>query len=540
LKTEARVASSPFADSTRPVNELLHELNVHQAELETLNDELRKAQAIIEESRDRYVDLYDFAPIGYLTLTHGALIFEVNLTCAETLGAERKELLNRNFSQFVAPEDHGRWQRHLASILQHGGRKSFELALLRGDGSHLHAQLDCRHKGAGSASSVRIALADITERKRAEELLRKSSKEIEDLYNRAPCGYHSLDKDGNIHEINDTELAWLGYARDEVIGKIKWPDLITCESLDAFREDFPRFMEQGFTHDFEVELIRKDGTVLVGLINATAIYDPMGKYLMSRSTVVDITERKQAEQEIAASYKKLQQLSAHLEMVKEEEKGRISRELHDEIGSTLTAIKMAASWLRQNLPDDMPQLRAEADSMSKLIHSTIQNMHQIVGDLRPSLPKKMGFAKAVPYYVQNFMQQSGIACNLVLPETEFNLDCNKSLMLFRIIQESLNNVAKHSQASRVDISLALRDSSIELLIVDNGIGFDQQVYKEQSFGLIGIKERALMMNGKARISSAPDKGTRVAVSIPLTGKQELAGIMENITLACDSQKEYFN
>ncbi len=147
----------------------------------------------------------------------------------------------------------------------------------------------------GSVEKLMGITEDITERKQTEALLLKSFEEVEDLYNHAPCGYHSLDKGGVICRINDTELAWLGYTRDEVIGKIKWPDLITPESQQTFQENFPRFKKQGFINDLEMEVIRKDGTVFIALINATAIYAPNGDYVMSRSTVFDITKSRHAE-----------------------------------------------------------------------------------------------------------------------------------------------------------------------------------------------------------------------------------------------------
>ena len=138
----------------------------------------------------------------------------------------------------------------------------------------------------------------VNESKLAENSLRESSEEIEDLYNHAPCGYHSLDKDGIICRINDTELAWLGYTRDELIGRMKWTDLITSASQRTFRENFPQLKKQGSVSDLEIEIIRKDGTMFTGLINATAIYDASGDYLSSRSSVFDITERKNAENKL--------------------------------------------------------------------------------------------------------------------------------------------------------------------------------------------------------------------------------------------------
>jgi len=303
---EAQLARAPLtATPGRSDKELLHELQVYQIKLEMQNEELRRMHAALEESRDRYVDLYELAPVGYLTLTDTGTITEINLTGAALLGEERQGLVRRRFTRFIAAGDSDRWQRLFLNILRHGDRQSCELTIDRGDGSSFNALLDCIRTGrTGEAHSVRIILTDITGRKRAEELLRKSSEEIADLYNHAPCGYHSLDKDGIIRRINDTELAWLGYTRDEVVGKIKATDLITPASRQIFRENYPRFMKQGIVHDLEFEMIRKDGTVFTALVNATALYDPSGAYVMSRSTVTDISRRKRGMEELRANEEK--------------------------------------------------------------------------------------------------------------------------------------------------------------------------------------------------------------------------------------------
>ena len=157
----------------------------------------------------------------------------------------------------------------------------------------LHA--DPVRNGDGTLREVIVVFMDITERKQAEETLRRSSQEVHDLYDHAPCGYHSLNGDGVFVRINDTELQWLGYTRDEIVDRKKFPDLITPKSRELFHEVFPRFQEQGWVKDLEFEIVRKDGTLLPVLLNATAVYDAAGKFLMSRSTIYDVTERKRAE-----------------------------------------------------------------------------------------------------------------------------------------------------------------------------------------------------------------------------------------------------
>ncbi len=144
-------------------------------------------------------------------------------------------------------------------------------------------------------------LIDLTERKKAEKMLRISADEIEDLYNNAPCGYHSLDKDGVFIRINDTELSWLGYSREEVIGKKNFADVITPKSLQFFKENFPKFKVRGWVNDAEVDLIRKDGSIMHVLLSATAIKDVSGNYQMSRTTLYNITERKKSEESLRKS-----------------------------------------------------------------------------------------------------------------------------------------------------------------------------------------------------------------------------------------------
>jgi len=152
------------------LHELIHELRVHQIELEMQNNQLKQAQIALEESRDRYVDFYDFAPVGYLTLNHDAMIDEINLTGAALLGVERSKLTHRRFAPFVAPADSDRWHRYFMSVLKHDKKLNCELALQRGDGSHFHAMLDSLRilEKAGKETMVRIVLTDITERKQRE------------------------------------------------------------------------------------------------------------------------------------------------------------------------------------------------------------------------------------------------------------------------------------------------------------------------------------------------------------------------------------
>jgi PAS domain S-box-containing protein len=350
--------------------------------------------------------------------------------------------------------------------------------------------------------------------------LRKFSEKIEDLYNNAPCGYHSLDEDGIILMINETELAWLGYTQDEVIGKMKLPDLLTLASIQTFHETFPQFKKQGFIHDIELELIRKDGTVFTGLINATAIYDPGGNYVMSRSTVADITGRKQIEQ-------RLRDLTAHLQYVREEEKSGIARELHDDLGGTLTALNMETHWLKTGLTQDKnaSPLLERVESMSQLIVAAVGTMRRIITGLRPTILDDLGLLAALEWQAAQFYKSTGIECrvNSICAKGEGcakELDKPRSIALFRIAQEALTNVVKHSGASIVEIEFIRSDDEIVLSIIDNGRGMaENRTDVSIPYGILGMCERADQLGGKINLNTPPGGGFNVTVILPLSGNE---------------------
>lgn len=202
------------------------------------------------------------------------------------------------FLSKVHPEDRESVEKAWAKALQ-GERYDIEHRIVVDDQvKWVREMAQVQFDQHGTALEGIGTVQDITDRKRAEEDLRTSTKEVFDLYNHAPCGYHSLDKNAAFVRINDTELAWLGYTRDEVIGKLRFNNLLTLESLHSFEEHFPKFKQTGEVRDLEFNMVRKDGTVLPVLVSASAVLDKSGNYVMSRSTVYDNTAHKKAENEI--------------------------------------------------------------------------------------------------------------------------------------------------------------------------------------------------------------------------------------------------
>jgi signal transduction histidine kinase len=213
---------------------------------------------------------------------------------------------------------------------------------------------------------------------------------------------------------------------------------------------------------------------------------------------------------------KLRRLAAHLISVREEERAHIAREIHDELGQVLTGLKMEVTWLAKRLKDK--PLIEKTDSMCGLIDSTVQTVRKIATGLRPEMLDDMGLIAAVAWQAKEFQKRTGIRCRAKLPpESKFDIDL--STTMFRIFQEILTNVARHSRATRVDIELGVGAEQMNLEVTDNGVGIqDSELHARKSLGLLGMQERALLFGGDVRITGTPGHGTRVSVNIPMTRK----------------------
>lgn len=232
-----------------------------------------------------------------------------------------------------------------------------------------------------------------------------------------------------------------------------------------------------------------------------------------KSKVAVFVELHRKSERLRESEEKLRRLAAHLISVREEERAHIAREIHDELGQVLTGIKMEVGWLAKRLKE--PALLEKTDSMSKLIDSTVQTVRKIATGLRPEMLDDMGLVAAVGWQAKDFQKRTGIRCRVKLPPETARLDIDVSTTAFRIFQEILTNVARHSRATRVDIDLGVTDDQVSLEVADNGIGIaEDALHGKKSLGLLGMHERALLFGGEVNISGSPGHGTRVSVTIP--------------------------
>ena len=500
------------------------EINSLTTALNAMLNKLSQRERLLQESETRYRRLHESMMDAYVMVDMSGRLVEFNHTYREMLGYSADELQRLTYTD-LTPE---KWHEFEARIIEeqvipHGYSQVYEKEYMRKDGTVFPVELKAfllRDENTHSEAMWAI-VRDITERKEAEIKLRKFAEKIEDLYNNAPCGYHSLGKDGTILMINDTELMWLGYTQVEVIGKIKWTDLLSPAGIQIFWETFPQLMEQGTVSDIEVELTRKDGTAFTALINATAIYDAGGDFVMSRSTVTDITGLKRVEQQ-------LRDLTAHLQSVREEEKAGIAREIHDDLGGTLTALKIETYWLKTEQPKgkEATQLLERVESMSKLIDNAMGVMRSVITGLRPTILDDLGLVAALEWQAAQFHKHTGIECRVncvcaAVEECTTELDKARSIALFRIVQEALNNVAKHSGASQVEIEFLRNEEEVVMSIIDNGCGMaKKRTDASIPYGILGMCERADQLGGKISFDTPPGGGFTVTVILPLPGNDE--------------------
>jgi PAS domain S-box-containing protein len=228
----------------------------------------------------------------------------------------------------------------------------------------------------------------------------------------------------------------------------------------------------------------------------------------------DLTERQRAERELLETNRQLQELSASLQNVREEERTRISRELHDELGQLLTGIRMEVSWLGGRLLPEQPVLIDKVAAIKGQIDQTVASVRRLSSELRPLVLDDLGFAAAAGWYVDQFSARTGLPVDLRLPDEDPARGDAVATALFRVLQESLTNVARHASATKVEVRLCFRGDAWVLTIRDDGAGFVPDDGRRTGIGLIGMRERAQILGGQFSVTTAPGEGTLVEIHVP--------------------------
>jgi PAS domain S-box-containing protein len=554
---------------------LLHELQVHQIELEMQNDELRQSQVVLEESRARFADLYDFAPVGYLTLDEAGLILEANLTAAGQLAIPRSRLLNRPFHLLAAREDRENLRRHIRQVYQSQERQSTEIRLALKEGGEFFVLLDSLFiQDVTGKGLCRTSFTDITRRKQAEEALQqahddlelrvgerttelrlanehllqeveerrliaerlsKSEERLRTLFHTAGSIIMSISPGHLILEFNQEAERITGWQRQEVLGKDAFQLFIHEDARSRVAAEMASAMAGELTRGFEFPLQLRDGGTRLFLWNANLVPVPEGGAGEVIWVGHDITELKQAEEALRQSGRQLRLLASQLLTIQEKERGRISRELHDELGQSLIVLKLQLQSLLSKLPETQQVLHGNGQEMLHFLDETVENVRRLSQDLSPFILEDFGLPAAIKYLLGNIREHGGIKITSArLDEVDQLFSPEAQITIYRVLQECLTNIIKHAQATQVSFEIIKRDGEVTFKVIDDGKGFDvrqarSRQAKDTGIGLAAMKERLRLMRGALKIQSQKGKGTSVTFTIPLDLKEnEHGGLPDSI------------
>jgi PAS domain S-box-containing protein len=359
-------------------------------------------------------------------------------------------------------------------------------------------------------------------RRRAIEQARQEEerRENETAFAAMAEGAVITDDRGSIRWVNDAFCAIYGYAREEVIGRN--PRILKSGRHDAaFYGEFWRQLMQTGHWRGELWNRRKTGEVFPEEISIQALRGPNGEIRRFISIFSDITERKRNEEELQnqrrqleESEARLRELAEFLQTVREEERTRIARELHDELGQALTALRIDLRWLSGKSGGLGEPAAERVAAALGVVEQSIVSLRRISEDLRPAMLDSLGLAAAVEHHLTKFSERTGVVGELRMNREEFELEDRVATTVFRVVQEALTNVARHAGASRVTVAIEETDDAIGLTVHDNGRGF-AATNGRKTFGLLGMRERIAMLGGHLEIDSQPGRGTRIVASIPL-------------------------
>ena len=353
---------------------------------------------------------------------------------------------------------------------------------------------------------------------------RKNSEAQHALYaalvNSSDDAIVSKTMDGIFTSWNKGAENMFGYSSEEVLGKsISKSDY--AELFDEEQDIFERIKRHEQVSHFETTCLRKDGTSVALSLTASPIKDAEGNIIGISKIARDITKRKQSEEEINKLNEELRLLLEHVQTSREEERKYIAREIHDELGQTLTALKIDVSMMRRKIETDGTGnpvcLNEELDSVIGKINRTIESVKRIATDLRPEILDHLDIIDALKWQAQQFENITGIQCEVSHLPDHLDLESAFSTTVYRTVQEALTNVTRHANASVVRILIEKDSKKLLIEINDNGKGIKEEDIKSmKSLGLIGMRERVVLLNGTMSITGKPDKGTTVAVKIPIS------------------------
>ncbi len=486
----------------------------------------RAAEEALKKSEETALALLNAPTESALLVDKSGKILALNTEAVKALGKPADELVGMNvYGQFTT--DVARTRRiHHEEVIKSGKPVRYQdVREGRWRDSNLYPVLDEHHQ------VVRVAIfsRDITEQKESEQALRKAkdtlsqysreleiqvrerTEEITSILENTPAVVFVKDSNLQYRLVNSRFEELFGIKKSGIRGKTD-DDIFPDQIAAMFLESDLKILKEKRPIQVEEQIPLADG-MHTYLSVKFPIFDEKGSAQSICSIATDITELKDAQD-------RLRRLGARIMDGQEEERAAIARELHDELGQMLTALRMESAWLHKKLETKLPDAGERAGVMSDLIDKTIDDVRRMALRLRPKVLDDLGIIDAVDWYMAEFEKRSGIAA-IFKHKTVPPLNSMLSTALYRIVQEALTNVARHAHATHVDVNIKMVEALLVLSIMDNGCGFDpKKAMKSEGLGIAGMRERAILAGGTLDIQSRTGEGTRIVFSVPLTGQQE--------------------
>jgi len=513
-----------FREMTLQLSEKMHlrQEKLQQTE-EALHKEIRIHRTLeqaLQKSETLFQQLWLISADGMRLTDAEGTILQVNNAFCEMVGMPKDALIGQPFSivyeKSLQPEMLTAYREHFTNnqIMPHqdGKRKLWNGRSVWFAFSNSFLELQ------DSGRLLLSIIKDITLRKQAELELKESERRFRLLFNHANDAIFvnhlsANDKLGPFVEVNNVACERLLFAREELLSLNPY-SIIPEEYYDTIHRVIKelRINNQAI---FEIDHLRKDNRRIPVEISAILFEYKDEPTILSIAR--DITQRKRDEARLRATSQKLRNLASRIQTAREEERTMIAREIHDELGQMLTVLKIQISLLGQELKTQQPEFEQKIQQISELIDQTVESVQRITSKLRPGILDELGLVPAIEWQASEFSMRTGILCKCSLLKDDLILSREKATAVFRILQEALTNVARHSGASRVSIFLRRVNQHLILEITDNGRGITRaQINDPRSLGILGMKERAVLFGGNMTIQGTPDKGSNVKVEIPIS------------------------
>lgn len=513
--------------SGKPVNLLFSskqlKINDELCHITTLIDitERKKVETALEESNLSLSEAQRIAKTGSWTYyIDDDLKWSDNMYQLYGLPSKITDTTPDFFFELVHADDRKKMQKWMQACLAGETPGEYEFRSILADGS-IHY-----YRGSGEVKCdkennpvyMRGTVQDITERKKAEKALSESENRLRTILETEPECVKILDRKGELLSMNPAGLAMIEADNEEQVVGHHMTELVNTKYRTAFKRLTAEvFKGNSGTLEFEITGLKGGHRWLE--THAVPLKDAEGKIISLLGVTRDISERKKAEEEIKDTNKQLRQLTTHLQKIREEERKRIGREIHDELGQQLTAIKMDMAWIDKNTLAKDSAMKSKLKNSITLLDESNISIRKILNELRTGVLDHQGLVDALEWLGRQFSANTGIAISFNGPEIVIQVEEAVANCIFRVYQEALTNITRYADAKKVTTSLTLEKGNINLMIKDDGKGFDStRVKNEKSFGILGMRERVASLNGTFELNSSQGKGTKINVNIPINDK----------------------